>query len=233
MLSTVKSVVRRLVRPPLHRPEIRLRFDVLGTEYGGWPLLRQETPKEPLILSFGIGDDISFDLAAIERRAATIHAFDPTPRCLDWIQSRDLPKQFHFHPIGLASSDGFAEFFPPEQDAHVSFSAKPAPNSDQSAMVRAPVKRLSTIMAELAVKSIDVLKMDIEGFEYGVLKDIMSSDIRPSQLLIEFHHRMYGIDDEKTLTAVRALQQKGYALFYVSSGGHEYGFVDRHRLPPR
>lgn len=230
MLRTLKALGRRIVRPPLHRPEVQVDYDVLGTDYGGWPLLRTLTPQAPLIYSFGIGEDISFDLAAVERHDAILHAFDPTPRCLAWIAAQSLPETFHFHPIGLSDSDGEARFFAPSKQQNVSFSAAPADESDPRLAVSAPVKRLATILAELGTPCPDILKMDIEGFEYAVLEDLIGSGIIPSQLLIEFHHRMYGIANARTLAAVDRLRAVGYRIFYVSQSGHEYGFVHQDLL---
>ncbi len=225
MIAQLKSIARRILRPPLHKAEITLPFKVLGTDYGGWPLLTHQTPAKPLIYAFGVGEDISFDLAAIASFDATVHAFDPTPRCGAWIAQQTLPAGFHFHGIGLAAEDGEAEFFAPEKDVNVSFSAQPAPLSDRAQAVRAPVKRLSTIIAELGTAVPDVLKMDIEGFEYAVLDDLIAGEVRPAQLLVEFHHRMYDIPNQRTEGQIERLRGAGYRIFYVSESGHEYGLV--------
>jgi FkbM family methyltransferase len=230
MLKQLKSIVRKIVRPPLHKADVHVSYQVLGTEYGGWPLISDLTPRSALIYSFGIGEDISFDLAAIARYDAFVHAFDPTPRCLKWIERQDLPARFQFHPIGISGMDGEVDFFAPQQSEHVSFSAQPAKYSDRLLAVKAPVRRLQTIMDSLGTAIPDVLKMDVEGFEYEVLDDLLSSAVRPMQLLIEFHHYMYGISTKRTQQAVRDLQRAGYEIFYVSDGGHEYGFVDRRGL---
>jgi FkbM family methyltransferase len=230
MLKQLKSIVRKIVRPALHKADVHVSYKVLGSEYGGWPLIRDLTPRSPLIYSFGIGEDISFDLAAIAGYDAFVHAFDPTPRCLKWIERQDLPARFQFHALGISSLDGEVEFFAPEEAEHVSFSAQPAKHSDRMLAVKAPVRRLQTIMDSLGTQVPDVLKMDIEGFEYEVLEDLLSSPVRPTQLLIEFHHYMYGISTKRTQSAVHDLQRAGYEIFYVSASGHEYGFVNRREL---
>jgi FkbM family methyltransferase len=222
MFSIVKSAVRRILRPPLHRTEPHL---ILGTSYGGWPLLVDRTPRDALVYSFGVGEDISFDLAAIEKFGCNVHAFDPTPRCKSWIASQSLPQSFRFHAVGLSAADEEVEFFAPENDDYVSFSASPSARSDLNKKIAAPVRRLETIMREHGHAKLDVLKMDIEGFEYGVIDDILSGSIRPQQWLIEFHHRMYGIETDRTRSAVEKIRAAGYKLFYLSPSGHEYGFV--------
>jgi FkbM family methyltransferase len=224
MIRFAKLVYRALFKPRLHAPEGAIDYAVLGTVYGGWPLV-DSTPQKAILYSFGVGEDISFDLEAIRKFDCQVHAFDPTPRSLAWIEQQQLPVGMTFHSIGIASTDGEMTFYPPENDAYVSFSATPAPKADTSRAITAPVQRMKTIMSNLGHEKVDVLKMDIEGFEYDVIDDIIRSEVRPGQWLIEFHHRMYDITPEKTRQAVAKIKAHGYTLFYVSEGGHEYGFV--------
>jgi len=220
----IKSRIKRVFRPPLHGPDVARPFHFLGTEYGGWPLL-ESTPRGAVVYSFGIGEDISFDLGAIARFGCVVHGFDPTPKSVAWVRAQPLPEHFAFHPFGIAAEDGEAEFFAPAVDGYVSFSASPA-KYGAGGSVKAPVLRLETILFRFNHSPPDVLKMDIEGFEYSVIEDILASPIRPSQLLVEFHHGMYdGIGEDKTIRAVEALRAAGYRIFYVSEAGREYGFT--------
>jgi hypothetical protein len=72
---------------------------------------------------------------------------------------------------------------------------------------------------------IDVLKLDIEGFEYEVLPDVLHSGIHPKVLAVEFHHRMYGYEDASTIAAVNTLRDAGFKLFFVAKTGREYSFI--------
>ncbi len=225
MISQLKDIARQFLKPPLHKADVDIPFRVLGTDYGGWPIAYQNLPQSPVIFSVGVGEDISFDLAAIDQFGAQVHAFDPTPRSRIWIESQRLPESFRFYPVGLAGEDGEAEFFAPENDAYVSFSAQPARHSDRDKMVRAPVHRMAGLMALAGTDVPDLLKMDIEGFEYAVIDDLLHSQILPRQMMIEFHHRMYDIENKRTIDAVEKIRNNGYRLFYVSKTGHEYGFI--------
>lgn len=227
MISRLKAVARQFLRPPLHAADVRLNHRVLGSEYGGWPLLTEETRNGALVYSFGIGEDISFDLEAIQHFDCVIHGFDPTPRSQAWIERQSVPAAFCFHLIGLGGIEGELEFFAPEKAEHVSYSAQPANKSDLSLKITAPVKRLEQIVEDLGTACPDVLKMDIEGFEYDVIEDVLAGSLRPHQWLIEFHHRMYGIANDRTVHAVEKLRHAGYRLYYVSESGHEYAFVYR------
>lgn len=224
MVRQARSVARRIIRPPLHTAEVKLPYRVYGTEYGGWPLLNGTVDQNTIIVSVGLGEDISFDLAVIQRFGCQVHGCDPTPKSLQWLRAQRLPPQFYVHALGLGDKDGPVAVIPPANETHVSFSATRGHDQDGDA-IDIDIVTLPTLMRQIGVDRLDVLKMDIEGFEYGVVDALVASSIRPGQLLIEFHHGMYTYQAVDTRRAVDALRSAGYRLFYVSSGGHEYGFV--------
>jgi hypothetical protein len=80
-------------------------------------------------------------------------------------------------------------------------------------------------MKRLGHTTIDVLKMDIEGAEYEVIEDIVSSRISINQILVEFHHRFPTIGIEKTKNAIKQLNKAGYKIFSISESGQEYSFI--------
>ncbi len=157
----------------------------------------------------------------IARFGVTIHAFDPTPASVAWVARQALPSQFHFRAVGLAARDGVARFRAPRRPGGFNFT--PATSDDENA-VAAPVRRLSTLMAELGHARIDVLKLDIEGSEYEVLADMLARESPVEQLLVEFHHNLPGIPFARTETAIRSLVGAGYRLFHVSERGLELSF---------
>jgi FkbM family methyltransferase len=224
LLERARRIVRPLVHRRLHRPEIRVRHRVYGSDYGGWPVLDGSIDAQSVLYSFGVGEDISFDLAVIQQFGATVHAFDPTPKCGEWIARQPLPGRFHFHDFGIAASDGEVQFYPPANPDHVSYSLQPT-GPGQGRPVMRLVHRLSTIMGKLGHAKPNVVKMDIEGFEYGVVDSMLNDGILPTQLLIEFHHGLYGLTNEHTETSVTRLRSVGYRIFYVSGVGREYGFT--------
>jgi FkbM family methyltransferase len=152
--------------------------------YGGWNTELEGLGKDSIVYAFGVGREASWDLALIKRFGCDIHAFDMTPEIKGWVEKADMPPQFHFHPYGLADFDGEASFNllkkPSWEFTEASMHIYPTGNT-----VKLPVKRLSTIMRELGHSHIDVLKIDIEGEEYNVLRDI--GNIPVKQLLVEFH----------------------------------------------
>ncbi|KZY26352.1 hypothetical protein A3728_16105 [Sulfitobacter sp. HI0040] len=177
---------------------------------------------QSVVYCFGVGTDISFDLAVIGSFGCTVDAFDPTPRCIAWVQVQDLPAGFKFHDVGLSNKTEVLRFSAPPEDDFVSYTV--AERSDSCEVVELPVEPLDELMNRLGHETIDLLKMDIEGSEYPVIVDMMAKGIMPGQICVEFHHNMYGYTPDDTRKAVAMLRAAGYALHYVSQGGHEYGF---------
>ena len=196
-----------------------------GSIYGGWDIATSDINPDSIIYSFGVGEDITFEKALTHRFGLTVHAFDPTPRSIEWIRQQNLGDQFIMHEYGLAGFDGEASFNPPANPDYVSYTILDRPTAQNA--VTAPVKKLSTIMKELGHNKIDVLKMDIEGAEYQVIDDIIESNIRPLQILVEFHHRFPGVSVNQTETSIAGLRAMGYLLFSVSASNQELCFIHK------
>jgi FkbM family methyltransferase len=194
----------------------------LGNDGANWCVCPDGLDCSSIVYSFGVGEDLSFDLELIHRFQFQLHAFDPTPKSIEWVRRQNLPKGFVFHEYGIASFDGSSRFLPPQNPAHVSHTMLERDTAWPA--IDLPVRRLTTIMESLGHERIDLLKMDIEGAEYGVLSNLLSSDIRVGQLLVEFHHRWPEVGIEKTKKAVQELNRAGYRIFNVSSTGEEYSF---------
>jgi FkbM family methyltransferase len=216
-----------LVRQALSLNLISCAKDRFGAGYDAWYLSVTDLNQDSIVYSFGVGENISFDLEIIRRFGLTVHAFDPTPKSIEWMNRQCLPEKFIFHAFGIANYDGWAVFHPPKNPGHVSYSMLGHP-SPESAAVELPVKRLETIMRNLCHNRLDVLKLDIEGAEYGAIADLAQSAIRPLQLLVEFHHHLPEVGIDKTRRALRMIARMGYAAFSVSDTGHEFSF----RLKP-
>lgn len=227
--------IERLLKP-FGRPRVKLAARVdcerlaLGTEYGGYAVCPVGIDERSVVYSFGVGCDVSFDQELIALRHVTIHAFDPTPKSIDWVATQTLPTEFQFHPWGIADFDGTASFHAPKNPEHVSHTLLEGGNVG-TGTIEVPVFRLRTIMDKLGHDHIDILKMDIEGAEYGVLGDILGSGIPISQILLEFHHHRSGVPVSKTQAAVEALERAGFRSFHQSASGYEYSFLRPDLVP--
>ncbi len=79
-----------------------------------------------------------------------------------------------------------------EADAHVARGC--SVQGIESHMLTVPVKTLSQILDEHRVKHVDLLSLDVEGFELSALKGLDFSRHRPTHMLIEARYRSE-IDD--------------------------------------
>ena len=224
-LRKLKRIVRTLMGQDFFiNPDTQCSYKQFGSEYGSWDLVTDELDKDSIIYSIGVGEDASFDIALIEALDLKIYAFDPTPKSIKWVEEQKFTPKFIMHNFGIADFDGTISFSPPENPDHVSHTILERPTTQDNA-IEVEVKKLETIMESLAHTEIDVLKMDIEGAEYSVIKNIESTNIRPKQILIEFHHRFPGVGIEKTKEAIETIKSMGYGLFSVSDTGEELSFI--------
>lgn len=222
LIKPVVRLARRLRFRPLHDVDLVVPFSEHGSDYGSWPVIDGSLNSASVVYSFGIGEDLSFDLEAIKLYGCQIDAFDPTPRSLKWISGQDLPPSLRVHPFGLADSSRTLRFAAPTNEAHVSYSAV---NDDQgSDLIELPVHSIDWFMREFGHAQVDYLKMDIEGSEYEVVADLLLKGITPKQICIEFHHGMYGYSEADTLKAVTQLKSLGYLIYFISDSSREYGF---------
>lgn len=219
---------KRLVRAGLGTdhllmPDAVIATEYIGSVYGGWTVADRPlaTTASPTVLSFGLGDDISFDEGMIRRYGARVYGFDPTPGSLEWLDRRVTPAQMTVYPIGLANFDGSQKFVLPPSERRGNFSAR----ATLGRTVTLDVARYQSIVKRLDLNRVDLVKLDIEGSEYDVLPDLLSCSVRPLQLLVEFHHRLHDIHVDATRQAVALIRKAGFSLFAVSPGGQELSFI--------
>jgi len=223
-LRYCKRVVRAgLGTDHLLKPELRVPTRRIGSDYGGWMVAVEPlgNAANPVVLSFGLGDDISFDEEISRRYGACVYGFDPTPASLSWIAARGKPSTMQTMPIGIANFDGSQKFSLPVNESRGNFSTKDTAGN----YIICDVMRYSSVLAMLKLQHVDILKLDVEGSEYDVIPDIVTSAILPVQLLIEFHHRLHHIHVTETRKAVRMIKETGFSLFAVSPGGQEMSFL--------
>ena len=225
MLSGIKVRVRHWYRMAIGLdPRIVARHHAAIEKHGEWYLCPTPLTRESIVYSLGIGTDVTFDLSVIDRFGTKVFAFDPTPTATAWIRGQTLPPEFHAYEYGVADFDGIAEFVRPEDPENPSFSYR-GESAERSGATRCEVRRLRTLMEMLGHTEIDVLKMDIEGAEYGVIENLLAEGVRVHQLLVEFHHRKPWIGVEKTVAAAESLSRAGFRLFHISPAGEEWAFI--------
>ena len=156
-----------------------------------------------------------------------LYAFDPTPATISWLSDQHVPSEFKLFQYAIADYDGTAKFFPHDNPGFVAHSLIPR-TATASQAVEVRVRTLPTVMLGLGHDHIDLLKMDIEGAEYGVINHLIFESVDVRQLLVEFHHHdrhTDGMSFERTKEAVQGLKRAGFRIFHVTPRGEEYSFI--------
>jgi FkbM family methyltransferase len=208
--------------PP--RVQVSRGVEKIGSDYGGYFLDPSLMGPDAVVYSLGVGEDISFDLALIERFGLTVYGFDPTPKVKTWLASQSLPLQFHFLKVGIADFDGEAVFYLPPRQDYISHSLIRARQYSRES-IRVPMIRMATAMRQLGHTRINVLKMDIEGAEYGVIENLVQERIPVEQILVEFHHRLSSIGVEKTRRAIALLREYGLEIAHICPRAEVFTFL--------
>ncbi|MGF7231930.1 FkbM family methyltransferase, partial [Arachidicoccus sp.] len=180
------------------KKEVEFENKWYGNSYGGFYVSPDSLNKNSIVYSFGIGEDISFDRAIIKNHECKVFAFDPTPKSIEWVRKQHLPSTFTFFDYGINSKTGFVNFNLPKNKEHVSGSVIKHQNVDKDDFVQVSMKCFADITKELGHGYIDLLKMDIEGSEYEIIDNILTSPIQVNQILLELNARVFVDGTEKT-----------------------------------
>jgi FkbM family methyltransferase len=178
----------------------------------------------PVILDCGsnIGMSILFFKALYPD--AEITAFEPAPwACAaleETIRANDL-RDVTLHNVALAETDGTLELF--HDPSHPGSAAM---SVYRERMPGEPVRVPAVRLSRYVTKPVDFLKLDVEGSEQSVLRDLASSGAiaRIRQMVIEFHHHLSPTVDNLS-ECLAMLEQHGFG--YQLTSGRVYTPITR------
>jgi FkbM family methyltransferase len=187
----------------------------LGTEYGCKTFVPLSSLHSSTVISAGCGEDISFDIEMARKFNADIILIDPTPRAIkhvsDVLRRIGLPasaslnhtgcqlttaydlqnirsSQLRFIPNALFEREGIISLFPPKNSSHVSYSfinISKTVLDVHSEIINCEATTIERIMKSHEITNIEILKLDIEGAQLEVIRNMFSLNIKPKQILIE------------------------------------------------
>jgi FkbM family methyltransferase len=222
-MNKIKLLIKQILNkaPMLKNDIANANVEFHGSNYGGWSIFSGSINENSVVYSVGLGTDVSFDQSIIGKYNCKVFGIDPTPGVEDFIMKSNL-KGFSYIKAGLAETTGQAKFFLPDNPEFISHSFK---SENTSEYILVDVYNLADLMKLNGHDKIDLLKCDIEGFEYGVINFLIEKNLKIKQLLIEFHHGMYGFTNEDTINSIKNLKDYGFKLFNISNTGREYSFI--------
>ena len=202
------------------RPTIKIPNRYFGKIYRGYCVAIENLNEKSIVYSFGIGRDISFETELNSNIGCNISLFDPSPIAGKWLQNIDLPSSITYYKYAISDYDGHTYMSQKKGTDNVNYSLNKNKTGE-----KVSVRSLSSLMNEFGHKYVDVLKMDVEGEEFVILKDIVKNKIIVRQVVLELHHRFEEGSAELLHNTIQMMSDAGYGLFYVSLDGMDYSFI--------
>ena len=218
-LRAMKLWVRQRLGLAFYHPvQVRRRAELHGDpDYGGWCICPDGIDARSVVYDCGVGTDISFAVSLVRKYGLHVWAFDPTPKSIQWFARQPHPPEVVLYPYGIADIDREATLHLPDNPAHGSGTLV-ASVAHRARSVQVEVRRVATIMAILGHAKVDILKLDIEGAEYGVLTDVLRCDLAVEQILVEFHDIHGSPKFAPARRVIEELNHHGYRTFAVKHG---------------
>lgn len=199
-------------------------FERLGSKYGGWWLYAPAVGKDPLLIDCGLGRDISFPIAFLERFGGRVVGIDPNPDALEYCR-RHCPRGMEVQPAAFWTQAGESvTFYLPRPAAALPKGADGVSGSllashpyASERSVTVSTTSLAEVLARAGREECDALKLDIEGAEYEVLAALCKSgEIRRAvQVLVEFHHGHVERSAQETRDAIAQVESCGFSLCHT------------------
>ncbi|HEX3966351.1 MAG TPA: FkbM family methyltransferase [Edaphobacter sp.] len=193
-------------------PDIRR----LGDEHSGWVVHLTSPPS--VAYCAGVGQGMSFELALAKIMPRPVLVFDPSPTGVATVAASDT-RNMQFFPIGLAAHTGILQFSVPKDPGEGSYSVV----QHGIDVVSFDCLDLPAIMSSNGDTSIDLLKMDIEGFEYDIIDQLLDERIPVRQICVEFHDWLRPGQTRKTIVK---LYRAGYRIIHKKRGDHTFLFKE-------
>lgn len=201
----------------------------MGDALCPWVIAPQILSASSVVYSAGVGNNISFERELAQTIGCDIVLLDPSPAAqITMEKPENALSRFHFFPVALAGHQGSLSLTPPSNGdlengcwSH---------STDTASSESIACDSVESVMKRHGHHHVDLLKLDIEGAEYDVIRHIIERRIDVCQICVEFHHFMGlpHIQRKHTIAAIFSLLRHGYLL--ISKDGENYTFVRKDAL---
>lgn len=219
----MNATVRKLRPAKIRRAVRRRRFEwrlgrlpiesgppivELGSAYGGWRIPDGSVHSGDVCYCIGAGGDVSFDLELIRRYGAVVRTVDPVEAYeAQALGSASGEAGFSFRRAAVTTADG-----PVRMQAHHeldsrSLSAAGLYETDE--WIEVPGLTIASLMEEFGDDHIDLLKIDVEGIEYGLVPTLDLVGLGVRVFAIQLHHTGTIAD---ALGLIDGLRRQGFRL---------------------
>jgi hypothetical protein len=186
----------------------------IGSDYGGWTVDTAHVVPNSLVISAGLGNDISFDAELIRRFGCHVVGVDPTVLTQETVRKAKFPEDTFMllRRAVWGEKDKTIQFDRSRSNGAGAYSGKQHRKVDAISLVE--------LLAEYCEATL--LKMNIEGGEYRAWLDPPADWSVPralKQILVRFHHRKAEVpfDVNATRAVVHRLRGMGFETVFATS----------------
>lgn len=182
--------------------------------------LRVKYPLNPSSIIIDVGGyegDWAAEMHA--RYGCTVHIFEPVSSFVNILNERfSANPRISVHQYGLSGKDEQIEFSVMDESSSA-FTDKTSYNATAQRTEKVQLRSFSSVMQELGVTKIDVIKINIEGGEYPLLEHIIETGFikNIANVQVQFHDFVPGA--EERMNAIKKKLGETHSLTY------EYVFV--------
>jgi FkbM family methyltransferase len=183
-----------------------------------WNVKMEEIDQKSFVISGGAGHDISFELDLVAQTGCRLILLDPSPTGCKTVGNMQLPPEVTFEPTALSDRKGHIILAKPANRLEGSWRVAIDGNGDKMLCTT-----ITEIMERYSKSSVDLLKIDIEGFEYQVLQDSILKKISIRQICVEIHQGPeFGKTRWDRWCLIYHLYLSGYRLIYQEGWDHTF-----------
>jgi len=156
-------------------------------------------------------------MASLVGSSGHVHSFEPNPSLIHLLRQVIDRNQLHsvtLHPIALGSERGQLQLRVPMSNAGAASFVRNHDSQDCRA-VDVPVMPISAIAEEGSIRSVRLIKIDVEGYELEVFRGArdMLRSVRPDAILFELNEHGNKVASEHPL--IKILVEYDYSLLAI------------------
>lgn len=206
-------------------------FQRLGSDYGGWHVATAilESTGEKLLISAGLGHDVSFDLGMLEHNFKVI-GLDPLKSSYEFASRKLALYQDRVELInaGIWTESGSKIFYSPKVSYHDSWSISNVQETSRAQSESFQVVDLKYLITHSRLfenNNVRILKMDIEGAELALFPMIASFEPKFDQVSIEMDFVSL-IRFKQLVRRVKAVLKARRAISLMKQSGYELCHIE-------
>lgn len=169
--------------------------------------------NKPLIVSGGVGEDLEFEQTLVKAYHGRVFCFDFTKKSKRYFDLERRKKMLYIERA-ISANKEIEVFVIPDSIPVCSTSEFESHTNYQTGLEKVKVRAVTLRDIVETFGHIDILKLDIEGSEYGILKSMdIYMAMYVDQICGEFHHNILDeFTEESNNEVVEHLAKLGYSV---------------------